>query len=169
MNHQIRPYEGVYANIDFEKRYGPKVYREYPKHVPTGKTGQYTVAKDAQEEQAILAKLQITDDEQPAEYHPYVADPKKEILISRARELQVPFNPKWSVEKLASIVKEAEAAVDKLPVESLEQIEEDTGETPEEVKDRLIKEAKALGIPANRLWGIPRLKKQIAEAKKNIE
>lgn len=158
------PYGGVYANMDFDKIYGPKSYQEYPKHIPVGSNGEYLVAHTPKEEEEILGTLQEMDDNAPAKVEHYVADPEKEILISRAREIGVAFNRKWSKAKLKQVVEEAEAEIDALPVERAAE-EEDTGETPEEMKDRLIQEAKSLGIPANKLWGIPRLKSTIAEHK----
>lgn len=148
---------GVYANMDFP----PYVWTEYPKHVPTGANGKYEVAFNEADEERILAKLQKTEDDAPAKVEPYVADPEKEILISRARELQVPFNPKWSKAKLERIVQEAEDEVDALPVETTAKKLDEV--TSEEDKDELIARAKALGIPANRLWGVPRLLTMIAD------
>lgn len=158
---------GVYANMDFP----PYVYQPYPRHVPTGPHGKYEVANSEAEEAAILGKLQKDQDDAPAVMAPHVADPEKEILISRARELGVPFNSKWSKMKLQLLVNEAEAAVDDLPPE--EEPTKRKGKSVEDVeeglKDHLIEQAKALGIPANKLWGIPRLRSSISEAKKEQE
>lgn len=140
-------YGGVYANMEFP----PYEFREYPKHVVTGPFGQYEVANNETEETVIRAKLQKDHDDAPAVAAPMVADPAKEILISRAREIGVPFNPMWSKVKLDAVVKAAEAELDNLPPE-------------EDDKDALIARANALGIKATKLWGIPRLKQDIAAA-----
>lgn len=149
-------YGGVYANMEFP----PYVWTEYPKHVPIG-GGRYEVANNADDEAKILQRLQKDEDNAPAYIEPLVTDPAKEILISRARELGVPFNAKWSKTKLEQVVKEAEDTIDSLPAESNKS--EDTELPSEELKEKLLAEAKALGIPANRLWGIPRLRASIAE------
>lgn len=163
---------GVYANMDFP----PYAYQEYPKHIKTGPHGQYAIVNSAAEEAQILNKLQVDEDNAPAELVQLVSDPEKEILISRAKELGVPFNAKWSKSKLQMVVNEAEEAVDVLPPEDPEAKEKEKnvpqpveGETPEEYKDHLIQEAKFLGIPANKLWGLPRLKASISEAKAKLK
>lgn len=171
---------GVYANMDFP----PYVWQEYPKYIATGVNGQHTIVYSAVEESALKNKMQKAQDDMPAEPVHYVADPEKEILISRAAELEVPINRKWSKAKLEQVVKEAEEAIDDLPAEEapvknmkLAVIEEynddqeivEDSESPEEYKDRLINEAKALNIPANKLWGIPRLTASIAEAKAKMK
>ena len=39
-----KPYEGVYASLDFEEIYGPKAYHEYPKAIVTDRrTGETIV------------------------------------------------------------------------------------------------------------------------------
>lgn len=150
------PYAGVYGNMNFPEW----KYREYPKHISTGPHGQYVVAKNEEEEEKILVTLQKEDDDAPPEQQILVADPEKEILISRAAELGVAINKKWSKLKIKSAVEDAEAAADALPVESSEaEVERDD----EEYKLELIEKAKSLGIPANKVWGIKRLKKMIAE------
>lgn len=170
---------GVYANMEFP----PYTYQPYPRHIHTGPHGQYEVANSEEEETQIRARLQKDHDDAPAAPVPYVADPAKEILISRARELGVPFNALWSKAKLQKTVDEAEAAVDDLPPEELPKVkkmveaapededvedsEEDQFNSPEDYKDHLIAEANSLGIKANKLWGIPRLKSSIAEANAN--
>lgn len=164
---------GVYANMDFP----PYSYQPYPRHIVTGPHGKYEVAHSAEEESKILAKLQKDQDDAPAEPVHFVADPEKEILISRARELQVPFNSLWSKAKLKKLVEQAEADtdVDSLPAEDLERKklitsitaedveEEEAAESAEDYKETLIAKARNLGINANKLWGIPRLKASIAE------
>lgn len=163
---------GVYANMDFP----PYVWTEFPKHIKTGPYGQYEVAKTATEEKEILTKLQKEHDNTPAEVIHYASDPAKEILISRARELEVPINIKWSKTKLQAVVDEAEKAIDDLPAEGatlpkvmvLEEIETPaTVEELENEKTTLYNEAKALGLKTTgmHLWGIPRLKAAIIEAK----
>lgn len=172
---QQRNYGGVYANMDF----GPRVWVEYPKHICTGPNGQYEVANNLEEEQVIVARIRKEGGEVPVHVAPHIQDPEKEILMSRARELEVPFNPKWSKAKLKQIVQQAELDIDNLPPEEstktrveeqpkeeeIVEEESETGISQDELKDQLIAEAKELGIPANRLWGIPRLKSSIAEAK----
>lgn len=154
-------YGGVYANLDYVKLYGNKTYKEYPKHIPTGPHGKFEEARDEIEESKILAKLQKDDDDAPAEVVNYVADPEKEILISRAAELGVAINRKWSKAKIAQTIQDAEDSIDLLPVEAAPAEPEQT----EELKTELIAEAKALGIPATKLWGIPRLRATISEVK----
>jgi hypothetical protein len=159
---------GVYANMDFP----PYVWTEYPKHIKTGNGSEFSIANNAEEEAKILAKLQKNEDDAPPETYNYVADPEKEILISRAAELGVPINRKWSKSKIQTVVQGAEDNVDALPAELPEVEEVIPEENSEQYKDKLIAEAKDLGIPANKLWGIPRLKSSIAEIKKsrkNIE
>lgn len=167
---------GVYANMDFP----PYVWQEYPKHIATGPHGKYEVAQNAADEERIRAKLQKDQDDAPAEPVHLVLDPQKEILISRAHELGVAINRKWSVAKLQQVVNAAEQSVDNLPAEGEEGQADETpndpsgtvvdmpqepiDETPKQLKDRLLAEAKALGIEAHHLWGVPRLKAAIAEA-----
>lgn len=179
-----KPYGGVYENYDFEKVYGPKEWAEYPKAVPTGTTQfdkSYKVANNAEEEAAIRASMkQQFEDNLPAETHAYVADPEKEILISRARELEVPFNAKWSKAKLQVLITTAESEVDNLAAElplTKEQIKEAATsllgaqhvpeEENEDVHATLLEEAKRLGIKERNmhLFGVPRLKAMIAEHK----
>lgn len=165
-------YGGVYANMDFK----PYAYTEYPKHIPTGPHGKFETANDAMEEKAILAKLQKDEDDAPAIAMPFVSDHAKDILISRATELGVAFNPKWSKMKLEQTVKQAEEDTDNLPADVvgtrkvkpiIDMTATEIDSEPEISKDDLIAQAKALGIPANKLWGIPRLKSSIAEASKD--
>lgn len=164
---------GVYANMDFPAY----EWKEFPKAVTTGPHGQYVVVQSAIEESEVRSKLQKDQDDAPAIHIPYVADPEKEILISRARELGVAFNPKWSKAKLQVTVNEAEREVDSLPAElpkkksapvitTIEPEIELHNESPEDTKARLVAEVKALGINPTgiHLWGIPRLKAAIAEA-----
>lgn len=162
---------GVYANMDFP----PYEFQPYPKHVKTGPSGEYEIAFDEAEERKIKARLQEQYENAPAETELFVVDPEKEILISRARELGVPINRKWSKEKLTKVVREAEAAIDDLPPEDEEDnfIKTSAPRMPQEVnvepetteidKDALIEEAKLLGLPATKLWGVPRLQAAIAE------
>jgi hypothetical protein len=172
-----KPYGGVYENMDFETIYGPKEWHEFPKAIPTGPDGQSTIVQNAAEEKAIRARMQKDEDDAPALQPAYVADPEKEILISRARELNVPFNPKWSKAKLTATVEAAESDVDNLPAEakatpqhkSLAEIAESLpplhNESIEDQKERLLDQAKAMGIKGNamHMWGIPRLKAAMAE------
>lgn len=148
---------GVYANMDFP----PYEYREYPKHIRTGPYGKYEVALNQEDELKILTRLKQDDDNAPAiAPAALIADPEKEILISRVRELGVAFNPQWSKAKLSKVVDEAEKEVDNLPPE--EELDE---------KAKLYKEAKALGLKAQgmHLWKSERLKAAIAEAKEAKE
>ncbi len=169
---------GVYANMEFK----PYQYQEYPKHIRTGDHGQYTVVYDATEERALLNSMKQIQDNEPAYVAPLVADPEKEILISRCRELGVAFNSKWSKQKLLGVVRDAEAAVDDLPpeeaptkkakVEEPEEIDDTEQEIVDQdaLKDKLIAQAKELGIPnVNRLWGIPRLQLHISEAQAKLK
>lgn len=164
---------GVYANMDFPAWQ----FVEYPKHIITGLHGKFETAYSAADEERIRARLQKDQDDAPAEHVPYVADPAKEILISRARELGVAFNSKWSKAKLEQTVKAAEDAVDDLPAEEVAVrpkrpmptppiIENDEEATADVQKARLYDRAKELGLNAQgmHLWGIPRLKAAIAEA-----
>lgn len=155
-------YGGVYANMPFK----PYVYMEYPKHISTGKHGQYEIANDPEEEKTILARLQKDEDDAPAIVAPHTADHEKDILISRATELGVAFNPKWSKAKLLKIVEQAEEDADNLPAiavgnKKMKTALAEDGEEPS--KEALIAKAQSLGIQANKLWGIPRLKSSIAE------
>lgn len=181
---KAKPYGGVYENYDFEKVYGPREWVEYPKAIPTG-TGpfdkSFKVALTAEEESAIrIALKQEFEDNLPAEVHAHVADPEKEILISRARELGLAFNEKWSKSKLQGIIANAEAEVDNLPAElpiakpetrtmpsSLLGLPASQDEENEDVHAKLLDEAKRLGIKERNmhLWGVPRLKAAIAEEK----
>lgn len=147
---------GVYANMDFP----PYVWQEYPKHIKTGQYGQFEIAANAQDEERILSKLQLEDDNAPAIAAPLVADPEKEILISRAVELGIAFNPKWSKAKLTTVIDIAEKEVDNLPPE--EEVDE---------KAKLYAEAKSLGLKAQgmHLWKAERLKAAISEAKEAKE
>lgn len=183
-----KPYGGVYENYDFEKVYGPREWVEYPKAIPTGTTQfdkSFKIANNKAEEDDIRAKFnQQIEDSLPAEQHAYVADPEKEILISRARELKIPLNEKWSKSKLQGLISQAEADVDALPVEiepSKEQIKDaklsllghshiSQDEENEDVHSKLLNEAKSLGIKERNmhLWGVPRLKAAIAEEKAKV-
>lgn len=170
-------YGGVYANMEFP----PYEYIPYPRHVITGPKGQFEIAYSEEEERKIKARLMRERDEAPVENEPFAHDQEKEILISRARELGVPINRKWSKEKLKSVVSTAENEIDNLPPEddydnfpatvSPETHLKNSFTAPaeeehhsEEDKDVLIAKAKELGFPATKLWGIPRLKASIAEA-----
>lgn len=174
-----KPYGGVYEGMDFEAIYGPKEWKEFPKAVVTGPHGKSVVVQNAIEEKALRAQIQKDEDDAPAEQPVFAADPEKEILISRARELGVAFNPKWSKAKLKATVETAEADVDSLPAEtkthtpskSLEEIAANLpplhNESIEDQKERLLDQAKAMGVKGNamHMWGIPRLKAAIAEHK----
>lgn len=176
-----KPYGGVYENMDFEQIYGPKEFKEYPKFIPTGPHGQGTVVQTADEERDLRARMQKDEDDAPAYVAPLVADPEKEILISRCRELGAAFNPKWSKAKLKATVETAEADVDNLPAElplqKKSKAQTHLSDEPElaeidpetDVHATLLAEAKSIGIKAvgMHLWGIPRLKLAIAEAKRN--
>lgn len=166
-------YGGVYANMDFP----PYEYVPYPRHVKTGPASdQYEVAYNEEDEAKIKARLKKAHDDAPAETEAFLIDPEKEILISRARELNVPINRKWSKQKLEQVLKLAEQEIDDLPPED-DSSSDQTNLFPnakenvsaqdydEEDKDELIAQAKALGYQATRLWGIPRLKASIAEGK----
>lgn len=179
---KAKPYGGVYENYDFEKVYGPREWVEYPKAIPTG-TGpfdkSFKIANNAVEEAEIRAALkQEFEDNLPAEVHAHVADPEKEILISRARELGLAFNDKWSKSKLSGIISNAEADVDNLPAELPAPKAEPKmptsllglpahDEENEDVHTKLLDEAKRLGIKERNmhLWGVARLKAAIAEEK----
>jgi hypothetical protein len=172
---QNRTFGGVFENYDFEKVYGPKTWVEYPKAIPTGITPHdksFRIAQNAEEEAAIRATLQQAHDSAPAEAQPMVADPAKEILISRARELQIPINEKWSKAKLQGLVEAAEADVDNLPAEVPEPKAVYTPPEPEDSDNEdlhatLLAQAKAIGIKERNmhLWGVVRLKAAIAEEK----
>lgn len=155
---------GVYANMDFP----PYEFREFPKHIITGR-GTYETANDKHEEEEIRERVQKEYDEAPIEALIHTPDPEREALISRARELNVPINRMWSITKLKATIEKAEQAMDDLPAEGEEQDGEITSEEQaEENKEELIAKAKSLGInKANHLWGIPRLKLEIADAEKN--
>lgn len=168
-------YGGVYANMEFP----PYEYVPYPRHIITGPNGLFEVAHSEQDEKEIKTRLRKERDEAPEESEAFAIDPEKEILISRARELSVPINRKWSKEKLGKVVRDAEDAIDNLPPEDDQPVKqsqinlddepaEDFVEEPKlestEDKAELIAQAKALGIPATFLWGVPRLKASIAEA-----
>ncbi len=147
---------GVYANMEFPTY----EYTEFPKHVVIGPHGKYVVIHNKEEENELLAKLQQDYDDAPPETVRHVVDPAKEILISRAAELGVAINRQWSVAKLQKVIQEVEEAVDNLPPEG----DSVGGKAPVENKDELIAKAKSLGIKATHLWGIPRLKAEIAAA-----
>lgn len=168
------PYGGVYANIDYDKLYGPKKYHRYPMHIPVNSEGRYLIANNEEEEKAIRDKLQEQFDNSPAEQLPYFSDPEKDILISRARELNVPFNSKWSKAKLRAVVEQAEQDIDALPPEIITPKGKQeiftaaplpAAEDLEEDIEALRSEAKALGGKAVHLWGVPRLKQFIEENK----
>lgn len=179
---------GVYANMDFE----PYQYREFPKHIPTGTHGEYAVALNPREEANIRARVQEEADAEAAQEQGHTAmDPQKEILFGRAKELGIPFNRKWSISKLQELIITAEAAIDELPAEEnlpvVQVVKEpanklinfattidpgvkttvSTPEESEEDKDLLIEEARDLGLPATRVWGVAKLKAEIAKAKKS--
>jgi hypothetical protein len=168
-----RDYAGVYANMEFP----PYQYQPYPRHVTTGPHGQYEIANNEDEERRIKSKFNSTHTESAFssadETVAPVVDHEREILISRALDLGVPINRKWSKDKLKRIVSEAEAAVDDLPADEV-QSDEDKSQPDlfeesleSEDKDELIEQAKELGIPATRVWGVPRLKASIKEALEN--
>lgn len=169
-------YGGVYANMEFK----PYVWTEYPKHITTGPNGIYETAQDAVQEQNIKERLQKDEDDAPAILSPHTSDPAKEILISRATELGVAFNSKWSKAKLEQVVAQAEEDADNLPADVVGTkkiidkqknavISIESGEIIDEpTKEELIVQAQSLGIQANKLWGIPRLKASIAEAQKSV-
>lgn len=175
-------YGGVYANMEFP----PYEYIPYPRHIITGPNGLYEVANSEEEEKRIKDRLRKAHDDAPAEFEAFIADPEKDILVSRARELNVPINRKWSKQKLQQVIQEAESAIDSLPPEDQEDAKSVFAETPvidhfahiqtslsapaqieEDDKDELVAQAKALGLPATKVWGIPRLKASIAEAQGN--
>jgi len=171
-------YGGVYANMDFP----PYTYVPYPRHIATGPRGEYEVAYSEEEERKIKARLQREHDNMPEEVEAFATDPEKEILISRARELNVPINKKWSKEKLKSVVSAAEADIDNLPPEDEDDDHigvvsltaptnnnDDNAETDD--KEALLGQARDLGIKAQgmHLWGVPRLKATIAEFKASQE
>jgi hypothetical protein len=157
---------GVYANMEFK----PYEWQEYPKHITTGPHGKYEIVNNLEEEEKVLAVLQKQYDETPGVFVPFVADHAKEVLISRARELGVPFNSLWSKTKMEKVIAEAEAAVDDLPPEETEPKKPATvDKTTKEFKDKLLAEAKSLGIPAVHVWGVPRLENAIAEARAQKE
>lgn len=173
-------YGGVYANMDFP----PYEYVPYPRHIPTT-DGKYEVANSEAEEAAIKAKLKKDHDNLPALDPYFTSDPEKEILFARAKELGVPFNPKWSKAKLKNVIDTAEMEIDNLPPDSgfgdkapafftrdlmtptLTDTFDKLVETPNIPDDReaLVAKAKSMGInPVGiHLWGIPRLKATIAE------
>lgn len=152
---------GVYANMDFP----PYIFREYPKQIKTG-DGIFEIVNSSEEETALRERLRTGTTKE--------LDVQRERLIERAASLGVPINKKWSVEKLSAVIRAAEpddiildiSANDDLPPEIEDPAEE---ESARDDKDALIAKAKALGISANKLWGIPRLKAQIAEAEANQE
>lgn len=171
-----RDYAGVYANMEFP----PYQYQPYPRHINTGPHGQYEIANNEDEERRIKSKFNSAHTESAFpnadEAVAPVVDHEREILISRALDLGVPINRKWSKDKLKRIVAEAEAAVDDLPADEVQGGEdksqsdlfEDSKDSEEhEDKDELIEQAKELGIPATRVWGVPRLKASIKEALEN--
>ncbi len=167
-----RNYGGVYANMNFPHY----EFQEYPKHVITGSKGQFVVVNNKKEEDELRAKLAsiapeiITEDA--------MVDPEKELLFGRAKELGVPFNRMWSKTKLQKVIDEAELSFDNLPAEGEipggtflakypEAPSPDADPTVEVDEDalklELIAQAKALGINATRLWGIPKIRAAIAE------
>lgn len=177
---------GVYANMDFP----PYVWQEYPKHISTGPYGKFEVACSKADEDRIINRLDNEFDNAPAEAARLVLDPDKEIIISRARELGVPINPKWSKAKLSQVVNDAEEAVDSLPAEVIptrerpsskltltqpvnslttSPLESDPNdsryESADDLKNALYLKAKEIGVNGTgmHLWGIPRLKQAIAE------
>lgn len=169
-------YGGVYANMDF----GTYEFREYPKHIKTGKYGQFVEVHNKEEEIAILGDI---EKKQAATQIPDASiDHEKEALISKARKMGIPINALWSKSKLEKTIQQAEEELDNLPaegdeVETSKVLEISTptlasasssipdGLTEEQYKDQLIATAKELGFKsASRLWGIARLKASIAEA-----
>lgn len=158
---------GVYANMDFP----PYTYQEYPKHIRTGPYGKYEIANTAKDEEEIRTRLQLQHEVavQAAEAPP--PDPIRDSLIARALRGGIPINQKWSNQKIEAVIQEASLAMDDLPPEDTARIAPDENEegggiiaSEEETKDELIAHAKSLGILANKLWGIPRLRTSIAEA-----
>jgi hypothetical protein len=170
-------YGGVYANMEFP----PYEFREFPKHISTGhkdRAGKsiFEIANTAEEELAIKKRIQTFLDNAPAEASFSEQDPEREQLAQRAKELNVPINRKWSIKKLQAVIASAEDSVDDLPPEENLAPDEIVSDEPvveiatasdhlENEKDKLIAEAKSLGIAANKLWGIPRLRSEIAAAK----
>ncbi len=160
---------GIYAAMDFP----PYEYREYPKHIVIGPHGQYKTAQNSKEEAEI--KSQLSQDfvaEQIAAAAP-PSDPYHEDLILKARSLQIPFNSRWSNTKLAAVIKEAEEAQDNLPAEEnvpttlaiagqLKSQSDD--EAGSEDYDALTTKARSLGVNVNRVWGLPRLRREIEQA-----
>jgi hypothetical protein len=169
-----KPYGGVYENMDFANIYGPYSFQEYPKHVPIGPDGKYAIANSREEEDAIVARLNLLDN-LPPEPAPLVSDPEKEILISRARELGVPINTKWSKQKIKATIATIEEDVDELPVEEANVGEQEVYQSPQHAavvsasteKSALLAEARSVGVYDSHMhvWGVPRLKAAIAEAK----
>jgi hypothetical protein len=199
-----KPYEGVYANMDFEAIYGPKQFLEYPKHVKTGPTNNdFKTVYSAKEERELLATLKYEQDNPSPEQFHATTDNEKEILITRAHELGVPINRKWSKGKLQQVITDAENEFDNLPAEGAPQkteyvspvgsqviydtqlptiaddnelvaeniqvIDQEAADADE--KAELIAEAKMLGINnrALHLFGIVRLKAEIAEARAKVK
>lgn len=161
---------GVYALMDFP----PYQYREYPKAIQVGQRGEFKIAQNEEEESKIRSAIVAKIDSLPAENQAaaIAADPVRESLILRANELNVPINRKWSIGKLQAVVKDAEEAIDNLaPDDNLPANENADGalsDGSEEIhseddKEVLIAKAKSLGIPANKLWGVPKLKRTIEE------
>lgn len=162
-------YGGVYANMEFP----PYIYQEYPKHIASNPYGKYEVANNPDEEKEIRTRLKLNNEERAVvQMAATVAalDPEHENLLNRARLMGIPFNRKWSNEKLCSVIAEAVKESDNLPPE--ENTEESSNpeveETEEEDKDELIARAKTLGINANKVWGVPRIKREIAEAEDKL-
>lgn len=150
---------GVYANMDF----GSYVYQEYPKHIKTDKFGNYITVSDSTEEKKVRSELQYSDQEAATEVVAQILeDPHHEALVAKCRVLGVPFNPKWSNSKLQATITANETSNDDLPPE------ENTEDAVED-KDALIAKAKSFGIPATKLWGVPRLLREIEVAEANKE
>ena len=165
-----KPYGGVYENMDF----GNYVYQEYPKHIRTGDHGKFEVVQNEEEEKRVRAKLVKKTEIIQAEQLALGPDIEKEKLLLRCKELDIPVNSKWSNQKLYGLIREAEAAVDALPANenlpdgysSAEEADAEDHMDPEKLREQLIAEAKSLGIAANKTWGTPRLRSNIAEAKR---
>jgi hypothetical protein len=152
---------GVYANMEFP----PYEFREYPKHIKTGNRNNFEVANNVKEEEEIRSRLQLEKEVRIQAQEAEPTDPIRESLIKTLNKMNVPFNNKWSNTKLQMTIANAELETDNLPaIENVATENNELEETEEEDKDALIAQAKSLGINASRVWGIPRLKKEIAEA-----
>lgn len=176
-----RPYEGVYATIDFP----PYEYQEFPKYIATGMHGKFEIAYTQEEELEIRTRNQLQSNVISAGRQFSQTDPERELLAGRAAELGVPINRKWSIAKLKQVIMDAEKSIDDLPADeglqatpqiNVDDLPPDENEHVKQevppalvvdqarLKDDLIAKARSMGINANKLWGIPRLKATIAEA-----